>query len=191
MKHYKIYTTETASAESLKVLDAIIERRGFVPNVYAAYGAVSHSLEGFAALTSAFGASSLTPPEREIVLLATSVHNRCSYCVAGHSYYSKEAGLASEDLAATREGRALFDPKLEALRQFATALAARRGRECDAEMSSFLAAGFTQKQALEVINGVALKTMSNMTANLLELPLDPPFAPFVWTPSDAESMPTG
>lgn len=37
-----------------------------------------------------------------------------------------------------------------------------------------------------MIIGVANKTLSNMTANLLELPLDDAFSPFAWDANEAD-----
>ncbi|NHX27328.1 carboxymuconolactone decarboxylase family protein, partial [Escherichia coli] len=138
-------------------------------------------------LTAAYAETTLAPAEREIVLLTTSVHNECGYCVAGHSFYSKSTDLAEDVLAAIRDRRPIADPKKEALRLFSQALAERRGKNCEAEMRRFLEAGYSRDQILEVINGVALKTMANMTANLFELPLDEAFAPYSWSPPTARA----
>lgn len=187
MRGVKIHVRDGVSPEGQAMFDAIVARRGFVPNVYAVHGDLPHVLKGFVELTTAFGATSLDPCEREVVLLATSVHNRCGYCVAGHSYYARQAGLSTAVVAAIRDDRAIEDPKLEALRRFATALAARRGRDCAAERRAFRRAGYTPQAAREVICGVALKTLSNMAANLLGLPLDAPFAPFAWSAPDGQA----
>jgi len=191
MKPYKIHNRETASPDSRNIYDAITGRRGFVPNVYAVYGDSPHALRGFFELTAAYGASSLTVEEREVVLLTTSVHNKCSYCVAGHSYYSHESGVSAELVNAIRQDLGFSDPKLEALRRFARSLAERRGIGCQRDLALFLDAGYTREQAPEVINGVALKTMSNMTANLFQLPLDAPFRPHAWLPNELQLRHTG
>jgi len=183
MKHYTIYKHETAAPEALPVFDATTEKRGFVPNVYAVYGGTPNALNGFAALTAGFTNGTLTPAEREVVLLTTSIHNQCRYCVAGHTYYAKETDLGIENIVALREGYELKDRKLQALRRFAKALAEKRGRDSQPEYDAFLKVGYSHEQALEVIQGVAMKTLSNMTASLLKLPLDAPFVPYAWSPN--------
>lgn len=183
MKHYTIYKRDAAAPEALPVFDAITEKRGFVPNVYAIFGGTPDALNGFAALTSGYAAGTLTPAEREVVLLTTSVHNQCRYCVAGHTYYANETDLGIENIVALREGDKLPDRKLETLRRFAKALAENRGRDCQQEYDAFLKVGYSHDQALEVIQGVAVKTLSNMTANLFKLPLDAMFVPYAWSPS--------
>lgn len=189
MKHYTIYKHETAAPEALPVFNAAIEKRGFVPNVYAVYGGTPNALNGFAALTAGFTDSTLTPAEREVILLTTSVHNQCRYCVAGHTYYAKETDLGIKNIVALREGYRLTGRKLQALHKFAKALAQKRGRDSQREYETFLKAGYSHEQALEVIQGVAVKTLSNMTASLLNLPLDAPFVPFAWAPGLHRSIP--
>lgn len=177
-----IHTIETAAPQARPIFDAIAQARGFVPNVYAVYGAHPEAMTGFAGLTGAFGASSLTPAEREVIQLAVSVANQCRYCVAGHTAFAAEAGLEEAHVQAMRNGQDPDDDRLGALARFARKLATDRGRNSLAEHAAFLAAGYAPEQALEVIIGVANKTLSNMTANLLNLPLDAEFAPFAWSP---------
>lgn len=177
-----IHTAETAALQSRPIFDGIIEARGFVPNVYAVYGGDPGAMSGFAGLTGAFGASSLTPAEREVIQLAVSVANQCRYCVAGHTAFAADAELDDAHVQAMRNGRDPADSRLGALARFARKLTTDRGRNCTHEHAAFLAAGYAPEQALEVIIGVANKTLSNMTANLLDLPLDAEFAPFAWAP---------
>lgn len=179
-----IHTAETAAEQSRPTFDAFQEARGFVPNVYAVYGGVPDALHGFAGLTMAFGASSLSPAEREVVQLAVSVANRCRYCVAGHTAFASEAGLSEIHVQAMRHGQDPNDARLGALARFARKLTTDRGRDCGPVFREFLNAGFDDHQALEVIVGVANKTLSNMTANLLGLSLDDAFLPFAWNPEE-------
>lgn len=179
-----IHTTATAVPAAKPLFEAIADAKGFVPNVYAVYGDLPVAMGGFAGLTSAFGASSLTPAEREVIQLAVSVANRCHYCVAGHTAFAEEAGLDAAHVDAMRNGQDPDDARLGALVRFARKLTTQRGRNCAEEHAAFLAAGYAPEQALEVIIGVANKTLSNMTANLLNLPLDKAFAPFAWDPME-------
>ncbi len=175
-----IHTGDTAAAQSKLTFDAITDARGFVPNVYAVYGGLPDALNGFAGLSGAFGASSLSPAEREVIQLAVSVANQCQYCVAGHTAFAAEAQLDDAHVQAMRKGLDPKDVRLGALARFARKLTSERGRNCAQAYADFLDAGYAAEQALEVIIGVANKTLSNMTANLLDLPLDEAFAPYAW-----------
>jgi len=176
-----IHTAQSAAPNSRPIFDAITEARAFVPNVYAVYGGLPDAMTGFAGLTGAFGKSSLSPAEREVIQLAVSVSNHCQYCVAGHTAFAAEAELDDVHVQAMRNGQDPKDVRLGALARFARKLTTDRGRNCTHEHAEFLAAGFAAEQALEVIIGVANKTLSNMTANLLNLPLDEAFSQFAWS----------
>jgi alkylhydroperoxidase family enzyme len=47
-----------------------------------------------------------------------------------------------------------------------------RGKITEAELNTFFAEGYSPQQALEVILGIAVKTMSNYTNSIAGTPLD-------------------
>ena len=127
-------------------------------------------------LSDILARSSFTPTEREVVLIAVSAKNGCDYCVAAHSTIAGAQRVPGEVIAALREDRPLGDPRLEALRRFAETVVEARGWVPEAEVQAFLAAGFERAQVLEVVLGVAFKTLSNYTNHLVGTPLDEVFA---------------
>ena len=63
--------------------------------------------------------ASLTPAERQVVLLATSVANGCEFCVAAHSMIAKAMiGVPAEVVAKLREHKEPDDARLAALAAF-------------------------------------------------------------------------
>jgi len=74
----------------------------------------------------------------------------------------------------------LSDPKLEALRTFTLQMVRKHGVLEDHDVQAFLDAGYTNRNMLEVILGVAMKTMSNYTNHLADTPLDTPFKSAAW-----------
>ena len=56
----------------------------------------------------------------------------------------------------------------------------QRGVVSDAELQAFFDAGFTKRQVLEVVLGVAQKVMSNYTNHLAETPVDTVMQGFAW-----------
>jgi hypothetical protein len=75
-------------------------------------------------------------------------------------------------IAALRNGTEIPDRKLEALHRFTTLVVRSRGWVSDADTDAFLAAGYTQRNVLEVILGVATKVMSNYTNHVAHTQLD-------------------
>ena len=56
-----------------------------------------------------------------------------------------------------------------------------KGNVGPAALSSFLSQGFTRQQALDVVLGVGLYTLSTYANRLTEATLDPPLEPFAWS----------
>ncbi len=79
----------------------------------------------------------------------------------------------------------MSDAKLEALSTFTGILVEMRGRPSEEEVAAFLSAGYTSAQILEVIVGIAFKTLSNFTNHLADTPIDKQFASFAWEPAGA------
>ena len=105
--------------------------------------------------------------------------------MTAHSGVAKMVGLPDLEISALREGQPLSDAKLEALRTFAAILVDKRGRASEEDVAAFLGAGYTRTQILEVIVGIAFKTLSNFTVHLANTPIDKRFAPFAWEPAGA------
>jgi uncharacterized peroxidase-related enzyme len=176
-----IPTIETAHGKSRPIFAGMIKALGFVPNVYAIYGDLPAALNGFATLTGAFGQSSLSSAEREVVSLSVSVENGCRYCVAGHTVFGKAAGLGTEHIDALRAGKPLSDPKLDALARFSAHLARNRGHDMSATQAELAAVGYNDAQMREIIIGVCNKMISNMTATMLNVPLDEALVGAAWS----------
>ena len=169
-----------APAAVRDTLASVRQRYGFVPNLYRYFAHAPGALEGYLAISDLFGRGTLSATERNVVLLAVSRENGCRYCVAVHSAV---ADMQRDDTAATdaiRNGTPIADPRLEALRQLAEALA-RDPADAGAEVAAFLAVGFTPAQVLEVVLGLTLKTLSNTTNHLVATPLDAAFAKRAWS----------
>jgi uncharacterized peroxidase-related enzyme len=180
MTSLELHTPETAPGNAGPVLAAVADQFGFTPNLFRALGNTPAVLDGFLALLQAFGKTSLSPARQQIVQLAVSVENQCAYCVAGHSAFAEAVGPDRETVAALRRGALLDDAKDQALAEFCRVLVTYRGRPDEVACERFLAAGFTQAQMLEVILGVAVKTISNYAYGVFGFPLDAQFAAHAW-----------
>ena len=133
-------------------------------------------LEGYLGLEGAFDKGTLTPVERSFVLLAASVENNCSYCTAAHSTVLKAfLHVPSEVVSAVRSNLPLTDPKLNSLATLTREIVSKRGHVEAQTIENFLAAGSRKEQILEVLIGVALKTMSNYLDHISPTDLDQAF----------------
>lgn len=180
MAEFTLHDTATAPAEARERLEKAQQAMGFVPNLFANMAEAPASLEAYQTLDGIFAKTSLSPVEREVVLLATSVENRCHFCVAAHSGRAKQAGMDDAVLKALRAGDALPDARLDALATFTRTVVRDRGWAGDTAVQAFIDAGFTQGQVLEVILGVSLKTLSNYTNHIAGTPLNAELSSLAW-----------
>ena len=159
---------EAAKADLAKAKAAF----GLIPNVEGVMAQAPALLASYMAAWDQFDNTSLTPAERQIVYQVANVENNCEYCTPWHTILSEQAGISSDDVAALRCAAPLQDPKQEALRRFTTDLVRTRGSIEPSCLQAFLEAGYNEQHALEVILGVAVKTMSNYTNAIAQTPLD-------------------
>ncbi|CAG0986593.1 hypothetical protein PHYC_02058 [Phycisphaerales bacterium] len=175
-----VQTVETAPAASRDLLKAVHGKFGFVPNLLGACANAPALLEGYLALAGTFDKTSLSPTERQVVLLATSFENGCEYCMAAHTAIAGMQKVDQGVVAALRENTPIADARLEALRSFAADTVRTRGWPASGSIARFTAAGYTAAQALEVVLGIGVKTISNYVNHLAGTPLDAAFTPAKW-----------
>lgn len=173
-------TLDSADAAQKEVLDGALKAVGFIPNMYANMvnvpGVLSTYLHGYAAFRQKSG---LTPTEQEVVFLAISQQNGCTYCTAAHSMLAdKMSGVPAPVLAAIRAGQPIPDAKLAALYSFAQELVKTAGKPSQAVADAFLTAGYTEATALQVILASAVKTLSNYSNHLFQTVVDDKFAAY-------------
>lgn len=186
MSTFKLHTLDSAPAGSLPILEAALKGLGFIPNLYAHLAEAPNALSAYKQLGVLLEQSALTPEEQQIVLISVSIENRCEYCVAAHSFLARNlVKVDSQRIDALRGQSCLQDQKLNALVAFTRAVVRERGWVAGSqELKDFFAAGYTQQNALEVVLGVAMKTLSNYTTHLTDTPLDAAFANEAWQAPD-------
>lgn len=172
----KPQTIESAPEGSKATLQGIQKGFGFIPNLMATFANSPAVLNGYMGLDAAWEKSSLSPKERQIILLTTSVANNCAYCIAAHSTILQ--GMMKVDASivkAIRENGTLADAKLNALVQFTREAVLERGFVSERTKINFLETGFQAPAMMEVLVGVALKTISNYLDHLNPTTIDDAF----------------
>lgn len=186
MSTFKLHTLDTAPVGALPILEAANKGLGFIPNLYAHLAEAPVALEAYKQLGALLEKSTLTPEEQQVVLISVSIENRCEYCVAAHSFIARNLiKIDSQRVDALRGNSCLQDTKLNALAKFTRAVVRERGWVAGSqELKDFFAVGYTPQNALEVLLGVAMKTLSNYTSHLTDTPLDAAFANEAWQAPD-------
>lgn len=175
-------TIDKAEPRAKQVLGAAQQQGGFIPNMYANMVNSPGLLE-----TYLFGArvfrseSGFTPAEQEVVFLSISFENDCTYCMAAHSMIAEKVSqVPTAVVGALRTGGPIPDAKLGALAGFVRLMVASRGQPTQAQLEEFLAAGYTERHALEIVLAIGVKTLSNYTNHLFHTEVDDRFSAYRW-----------
>ena len=177
---FPLHSIDSAPDGSKAILEGANKALGFVPNLYATMAEAPALLKGYTQLSTTFDTSSLSPTERQIVLLTASFENGCDYCMAAHTAISGMQKVPNDVVQALRDGTPIADAKLEALRTFTRRLVQARGWAEAGDVQALLDAGYERSTVLEVVLGVGLKTMSNYLNHIAATPLDEAFQPAKW-----------
>lgn len=178
---FTLYTKENAPAGSREMLDAVVAKFGFVPNVLRQMAESPVELTATVQLMGLLEKSSLTPGEQWIALLVVAFQNTSEYCVAANSTVAQMMGVPADIIDAIRKGEPLRDKKLEALRLFTSEMVRERGQVSQDTTEQFFKAGFTKAQVFEVILAVALETMASYTDRTLGTPMDEQYRANAWS----------
>jgi len=177
---FKRFTLEDAPAASAPYLEAAQKAFGMIPNVEQVMAQAPSLLASYMTAWELFDETSLNPAERQIVYQTANFENNCEYCMPWHTILAENAGLVADDVEALRNGATLSDPKQEALRLFVRALLRTSASVEPAALTAFFAAGYNEQSALEVVQGLAIKLMSNYTNAIAQTPLDEAAKPKAW-----------
>lgn len=167
-------------------IEKIAEKSGFVPNVFRALARRPAELRAFMDYHDALmspaaeqpdGSPTLSAAERELIVVATSGANHCTYCVVAHGAIlrvrSKDPELADQ-VAANPYGVAL-DPRQRAIVDLALQIATDSATLREEDLDAARAAGLTDEEIWDIGSITALFAMSNRLAHLTALRPNPEF----------------
>ena len=160
-------------------LAPVAERSGFVPNVFRALARRPAELRAFLDHHDALmeREEGLTKAERELVVVATSAANSCTYCIVAHGAIlrirTKDPELA-DHVAINPYGVALSERE-RAIVDLALLVATDSAALTEAELDDARAAGLTDEEIWDVGAITALFAMSNRLAHLTALKPNPEF----------------
>ena len=157
----------------------VAERSGFVPNVFRGLARRPAELRAFLDYHDALMDSDdgLSRAERELVVVATSGANRCTYCIVAHGAIlrirAKDSAIA--DLVSTNPYAVELPPRERAIVDLALLIATDSAALTDADLDDARGAGLTDDEIWDVGAITALFAMSNRMAHLMALRPNPEF----------------
>lgn len=175
-------TLENANEVQKPQLEKSLNDIGMIPNMYANMVNSPGLMETYATGYDQFRKNSgFSPVEQEVVFVTISVLNGCEYCTTVHSFIADNMSkVPAEVTDAIRNEEEIPDAKLSALSEFTKVMFHKRGNPDQEETQAFLAAGFQEKQILEIILALAVKTLSNYANHIFQTPVDEAFSSRKW-----------
>src|SRR5438128_1953891 len=148
---------------------AVQDKAGFVPNVFLALARRPEEFRAFFAYHDALMEKSggLTKAEREMIVVATSGANDCTYCVVAHGAVlrirAKNPLVADQVAVNYRE--ADITPRQRAMLDYAMKVALDSGAIGEPDFDALRSQGFSQEDAWDIAAIAAFFAMSNRLAN--------------------------
>ena len=157
----------------------IAEKSGFVPNVFRALARRPAELRAFLDYHDALmdSAEGLSKAERELIVVATSAANHCTYCIVAHGAIlrvrAKDAEIA--DQVAGNPWGVQLGPRERAIVDLALIVATESATLTDAELDDARLAGLSDEEIWDIGAITAFFAMSNRLAHLTALQPNPEF----------------
>ncbi|MBB2933137.1 putative peroxidase-related enzyme [Amycolatopsis bartoniae] len=179
MSRFPVVEPEDLPDDLRERVGAIAEKSGFVPNIFRALGHRPAELRAFLDYHDALmdRPEGLSKAERELVVVATSGANHCTYCVVAHGAIlrirAKDPQLA--DGVAANPWQVELDARGRAIVDLALALARDSHLFGEDHLAAAREAGLTEDEIWDVGAITALFAMSNRLAHLTALRPNPEF----------------
>jgi alkylhydroperoxidase family enzyme len=181
MANYQIHTLDSAPSGSRSAMEQLQSQIGFVPNLAAKMAESPVMIGAFTTLQDAYGSSTLSPLERELILLVTAVEYGNVYGVAVHSTVAKALGVSAQVLTELRDRRDGSDSRLAAIARLARC-GARGEAVADNDIEVAGLYGLTNRELLDVMTGVSIgKLVALMYTLAPDTPLEEAFLPHAWS----------
>jgi AhpD family alkylhydroperoxidase len=174
------HTPESAPPAARPAMAATAKKFGRVPAAVARMATSPELLTGFLKVNAIFESTTLPALDREVLVMTVAARNGCHVCVALHTASLHGLSAAPELVAALRAQSALPSPRLEALRRFVLTVMDTTGEVPPGALAAFTGAGYTARNALEVVLGIGTYTLSTYANRLIQAPLDEAFTDHAW-----------
>ena len=166
---FRTHTLDSAPAASRPFMEATIAEFGILAEPVARLAESPETLDGFLHASHLFESSTLDPLSREVVVMTIATRNGCRFCVTMHTGRLRALKADPELITALRIGGRIADERLATIQRFTCRALETTGQVPDEEIKEFLAAGYTTRNALEVVLGIGTYTMSTFANRLLNV----------------------
>jgi uncharacterized peroxidase-related enzyme len=156
------------------------ERSGFLPNIFGALAWRPDEARAFFAMHDALmdkETPGLSKADRELIVVATSAANDCLYCVVAHGALARIRARDPyiADQVAVDWRKAPLSPRMHAVLEVATRLAAEPAAVTAADLELLTGHGLTQDDVWDVGMITSFFALSNRLAHFAALQPNPEF----------------
>jgi alkylhydroperoxidase family enzyme len=180
MSTFKIHDIESAPEDSKELLAQSKKANGMIPGLHGVMAEAPGLLEGYQLLHKLFQETSFDAEEITVVWQSINVEHNCTYCVPAHTAIANMMKVDPALTEALRNQEPMPTDKLQVLQNTTLAVVRKRGELSKDEVEAFYAAGYGQRQLLEIILGLSQKVISNYVNHIAETPIDRAFEKFAW-----------
>ena len=170
ISRFPVPAPETLPADIREVVDTNTVKAGFTPNVFLAYGYKPEHFRAFFHYyeTLMKGPSGLSRAEREMIVVAVSRINACTYCTVAHGaalrILSKDPYLADQISANYR--LADLTPRQRAMLDFAMKVSAEAHKISESDFAEIASHGFSDDDVWDIAAISEFFALSNRMANV-------------------------
>jgi uncharacterized peroxidase-related enzyme len=179
MSRFKVPELDELPEDIRQRILAVQEKAGFIPNIFLA---LAHRPDEFRAFFSYHDAlmeksEGLTKAEREMIVVATSGINQCTYCVVAHGAILRirEKNPLIADQVATNYRKADVTAKQSLMLDFAVKVSQQAHEIREADMQTLRENGFSIEEIWDIGSIAALFALSNRLANMADIKPNPEF----------------
>lgn len=178
---FPTYSIDTAPESARPAMQRVTKAFGFTPAAVGRMAGSPELLSAFLQANAVFERCSLDPLQREVVIMTVARRHECHLCMAMHTGTLHRLGADDAVIEALRDGTTLPSHRLEALRTFTMAVMDGHGDVDGTALDRLVAAGYERRQALDVVLGMGVYTLSTYANRLTGAPVDDAFQAFAWT----------
>ncbi|WP_243453078.1 peroxidase-related enzyme [Psychrobacter coccoides] len=187
ISRYPVPELDQLPADILERILAVQEKAKFIPNVFLALAYRPAEFRAFFAYYDAVmerEGSTLSPAEKEMIIVATSAANGCQYCVIAHGallrVFAKEPLLA--DQIAINYLHAPISPKQKAMLAFSVKLCRTPELVQEADYAALREHGYDEEDILDIAGITAFFGLSNRMAIVMSMQSNEEFYTMARTP---------
>jgi alkylhydroperoxidase family enzyme len=176
----KIQTIESALEASKVLLENSLKTNGMIAGLQGVLASSPRMFEAYGKLHELFMNSSFNAEELTVVWQTINVENGCNYYVPAQTAIANLMKVDAALSEALSNDIAMPNKKLQALKDMTLKIVRNRGFVSQEDLTDFYSVSYVEQQVLEIILGLAQKTISNDTNHIANTPVDAPFQKFSW-----------